>query len=117
MVALSDLARQTAALLKIPETSYVADLWKDGLPRSLLWHKITWHTTREQLEGALSWSWLSVNKKIYSVGCYNFDDERCIDIRDVDMGGQDRLFEILSKAKFLQTDHFYICCGRPKPIK
>lgn len=72
MIAIGGVARSLA--MQLPEDEYVAGLWRNDMPRSLLWAilKETELCERPGLYRAPSWSWVSVEGYIYST---NFSEE------------------------------------------
>ena len=65
LVALAGIAKAAQLLMELPESDYMAGLWKAMFPNCLLWKPYRGRTTRAQSYRAPTWSWASVDGHVH----------------------------------------------------
>ncbi|KAI1734602.1 hypothetical protein F4680DRAFT_437661 [Xylaria scruposa] len=84
LLAISGLAKRFCFAMNLSPTQYLAGMWRDDLPQSMLWSErkdIVEHATAveftaaktTEIKNAPSWSWASILVPIYSVQFFNLE--------------------------------------------
>jgi hypothetical protein len=83
LIALSGIAREVQKVLK---TTYIAGMWQDQLPDSLLWE--SYGDSRYAVSSkyiAPSWSWASVPRPIHTANVHSASVRPCATVLDVEV--------------------------------